>query len=68
MVQLMPLRRKTPSSRASFKSRLVLPFWYRLTQAVLEEYSYTGVVYSFLRMKCDCSEDGASCSYATACI
>ena len=28
---------KTPSSLASFKSRLVLPFWYRLTQAVLEK-------------------------------
>jgi len=27
---------KTPSSLASFKSRLVLPFWYRLTRAVLE--------------------------------
>ena len=26
MVQLMPLHRKTPSSLASFKSRLVLPF------------------------------------------
>ena len=25
---------KTPSSLASFKSRLVLPFWYRLTQVV----------------------------------
>jgi len=37
MVQLMPLRRKTPSSLASFKSRLVLPFWYRLTQVVLEK-------------------------------
>ena len=28
---------KTPSSLASFKSRLVLPFWYRLTQVVLEK-------------------------------
>ena len=35
MVQLMPLHPKTPSSLASFKSRLVLPFWYRLTQVVL---------------------------------
>jgi len=34
-VQLMPLHPKTPSSHASFKSRLVLPFWYRLTQVVL---------------------------------
>jgi len=35
MVQLMPLHPKTPSSLASFKSRLVLPFWYRLTQVVM---------------------------------
>ena len=37
MVQLMPLHPKTPSSLASFKCRLVLPFWYRLTQVVLEK-------------------------------
>ena len=37
MVQLMPLHPKTPSSLASFKSKLVLPFWYWLTQVVLEE-------------------------------
>ena len=37
MVQLMPLHPKTPSSHAWLKSRLVLPFWYRLTQAVLEK-------------------------------
>ena len=35
MVQLMPVHPKTPSSLASFKFRLVLPFWYRLTQVVL---------------------------------
>ena len=35
MVQLTPL--PSPSSPASFKSRLVLPFWYGLTQVVLEE-------------------------------
>jgi len=34
MVQQMP---KTPSSLASFRSRLVLPFWYRLTEVVLEK-------------------------------
>ena len=28
---------QTPSSLASFKSRLVLPFWYQLTQVVLEK-------------------------------
>ena len=37
MVQLMPLHSKPPSSLASFKSRLVLPFWYRLSQVVLEK-------------------------------
>jgi len=37
MVQLMSLHPKTPSSLASFKSKLVLPFWFRLTQAVLEK-------------------------------
>ena len=37
MVQLMPLHPKTPSSLASFKSSLVLPFWYLLTQVVLEK-------------------------------
>ena len=36
IVQLMPLHPKTPSSIASFKSTLVLPFWYRLAQVVLE--------------------------------
>ena len=35
-VQLMPLPSQTPSSLASFKSRLVLPFWYRLIHTVLE--------------------------------
>ena len=37
MVQLMSLHPKTPSSLASFKSRLVLPFWYRFTPVVLEK-------------------------------
>jgi len=37
MVQLMPLHPKTPPSLALFKSRLVLPFQYRLTQVVLEK-------------------------------
>ena len=36
MDQLMALHPRTLSSLASFKSRLVLPFWYWLTQAVLE--------------------------------
>ena len=33
---------KTPSSLATFKSRLVLPFWYRLTQVVLEKRPLKG--------------------------
>ena len=37
MVQLMPLYPKSPSSFASFKSRLVLPFWYRPIQVVVEK-------------------------------
>ena len=36
MVQLKPLHSQTPSSLASFKSRLFLPFWCRPTQVVLE--------------------------------
>jgi len=43
MVQLMPLHPKTPPSLASFKSRLVLPFWYRLTQVVKEKRPLNGV-------------------------
>jgi len=35
MVQLM--HPKPPSALASIKSRLVLPFWYWLTQVVLEK-------------------------------
>jgi len=42
MVQLMPSHPKTPSSLASFKSRLVLPFWYRLTQVVLDKRPLNG--------------------------
>jgi len=42
MVQLMPQHPETPSSLASFKSRLVLPFWYWLTQVVLEKRPFNG--------------------------
>ena len=42
VVQLMPLLPKTPSSLASFKSRLVLHFLYRLHQVVLEKRPLIG--------------------------
>jgi len=42
MVQPMPLHPETPSSLASFKSRLVLLFWYWLTQVVLEKRPLNG--------------------------
>jgi len=42
LVQLMPLRPRTPSSLASFTSRLVLPFWYQLTQVVMEKRPING--------------------------
>jgi len=38
----MPLHSRTPSYLASFKSRLVLPFWYRLTQVFLEKWLLNG--------------------------
>ena len=42
MVQLMPLHPKTPSSLASFISRLVLPFRYLLAEVVLEKTPLNG--------------------------
>jgi len=42
MVQLMQLHHKTTRSLASFKSRLVLPFWYWLTQIALEKRPLNG--------------------------
>ena len=42
IVQLMPLHPKTPPSLALFRSRLVLPFWYLLTQVVLEKLPLNG--------------------------
>ena len=44
MVHLMPLHPTAPSSLVSFKSRVVLPFWYRLTQVVLEKRPLNGCV------------------------
>ena len=52
MVQLMPLYPKSPSSLASFKSRLVLLFWYRLTQVVLEKRPLNGCVHVFSAHEC----------------
>jgi len=46
MVQLIPLHPKTLSSLASLKSRLVLPFWYRLSQVVLEKKPLNGCNYA----------------------
>jgi len=43
LVDLMPLHPKTLSPLASFKSRLVLPFWYQLTQVVLKKRPFTAV-------------------------
>jgi len=42
MVHLMPLLSKTSSSLVSFKFRLVLLFWYWLTQIVLEKRPLNG--------------------------
>ena len=42
MVQLTPLLPKTPPCLASFKSRLVLTFWYRLTNVVVEKRPLNG--------------------------
>ena len=59
IVQLMPLHSKIPSSLASFKSRLVLPFWYWLTQVVMEKRtldvfsSSSSVWFSFFSQCCD---------------
>jgi len=44
MAQLMPLT-LTVSSLASVKSRLVLPFWYLLTQVVPEKGPLNGFMY-----------------------
>ena len=44
MVQLMPLQPKS-SSLASFKPRMVLPFWYWLTQVVPEKRPLNRCVY-----------------------
>jgi len=42
MVQVMPMHFQTPSSLASVKSRLVLPYWYWLTRVVLAKRPLNG--------------------------
>jgi len=48
-VQLMPLHPRIPLSLASFKSRLVLPFWHRLTQVVQEKRLLNGCSSSIIQ-------------------
>ena len=50
MILLLPLHPETPSSLASFKSRLLSPFWYQLTQVVLEKRPFNRCS-SFLLIK-----------------
>ena len=47
---------KLLSSFASFKSRLVLPFWYRLTQVVLEKRPLNGCSSSYVALWLDITE------------
>ena len=63
-------------SLASVKSRLVLPFWYRLTRVFPEKGPFNGCVctllmnYNWSRMLCRCSGEldghGAQCSWSGA--
>ena len=43
---------KPPSSLASFKSRLVLPFWYQLTQVVVEKKPLNGCSVAVVMYSC----------------
>jgi len=60
LVQLMPLHPQTPSSLASFKSRLVLCFWYRLSQVVLEKRPLNGCSGSFCMIEWFLNSDGVA--------
>jgi len=53
--RLFALHPKTPSSLASFKSRLVLPFWYQLIQVVLEKRPLNGCSSSSSSSCCCCN-------------
>jgi len=55
MAQLMPL----PLSLGSVKSRLVLPFWYQLTQAVPEKGPLTGCVCVGIKVLGLCIKNGS---------
>jgi len=60
MVHLMPLHPKTPSSLASFKSRLVLLFW--LAQVVLEKSLLNGCS-SSSQIACESINSRDSCNH-----
>ena len=64
-VQLMPQHPKIPSSISSFKSRLVLAFWYWLTQDVLGKRLSNGCS-SSRYMLCTGSELTLRCLFAGA--
>jgi len=63
MVQLLPLHPKPPSSLVSFKSRLVLPCWNRLTQVVLENRPLSRCISSS-----SCSSSSSTATTTTAAI
>ena len=56
---------KTPSSVTSFKSRLVLPVWYRLTQVVLEKRQLNGCIITSI-CHCETVSQYASCVKVTS--
>jgi len=55
-------------SLASVKSRLVLPFWYRLTQVVLEKGPLNGCVCVLYSSKWDCNWHSVLCHPSVAVI
>ena len=63
MFQLMPL----PLSLASVKSRLVLPFWYRLTWVVPEKGPLNGCVCVCVQVKDETQFHLESCHYNGDC-
>jgi len=59
MVQLMPLHPKTASSFASFKPRLVSPFSYRITKAILEKRLLNVCVCVYINFMLDVRRGGS---------